>query len=387
MRKANLSALLSKEFCAPASATSGLAAYPIEGGVKHTYPERAALLRAKPKKKLTSQVDLLPFGKFDYSPQKDHGCGCNTGRSALLKAQVPSRVRDYVENRVKPLKTSLHGLLKRWGKKWAKDLAKALPKTNKADLSTLIKASTKTLDQILEEIDLNGFSIALMDEISPAMRKAFKDGGLSARKLVGLENDAEAMLRLMDEDALDFAVRRSAELVGKKVVDGKLQDNPNAKWSINETTREGLRKLTSEAIVSGWSAQDLKERILDSFFFSDMRAEMIARTELAFAHVQGNLKGWKDTGVVAGKRWILADTHPFEDVCDENEAEGVVGLEEPFQDGSLGPPAHPNCLCDIVPVLDDEMPGKVAKGEGEVVYDSDEAGKTDLGGLLKKERK
>lgn len=216
--------------------------------------------------------------------------------------------------------------------------------TKKIDLSLLTKASTKTLDEILQDLDVDGFSIALMDMVSPAMRKAFKDGGLAARKMVGLENDAREMLELMDEDALDFARHRAAELVGKQIVDGKLRENPNPKWSINETTRNGLRNLVSEAITLGWGPGELQQRILDSFFFSDQRAEMIARTELAHAHVQGNLEGWRSTGVVAGKRSILADTHPFEDVCDENELQGAVPLDEPFQDGSMGPPYHPNCV-------------------------------------------
>lgn len=309
--------------------------------------------------------------KFDYT----HSGACphcaQNGAHAVLKGAPKSRVRDYVENAASALKSALHGLLKQWGKKWAKELAQALPAEkgdkpghpfrgkkdayedykrhlsvggNKVDLGLLTKASTKTLDEILQDIDVDGFSIALMDMVSPAMRKAFKDGGLSARKMVGLENDAREMLDLMDEDALDFARHRAAELVGKQIVDGKLRENPNPKWSINETTRNGLRNLVSEAITLGWGPGELQQRILDSFFFSDQRAEMIARTELAHAHVQGTLEGWRSTGVVAGKRSILADTHPFEDVCDENELQGVVPLDEPFQDGSMGPPYHPNCV-------------------------------------------
>lgn len=325
----------------------------------------AVLLGGKVVTKPVAKVDLAallsrPVAKrqYDYSaPVAKCSCGGHTAPTAVLKAAAGSRVRDYVEPRLKGLKTPVHKLLQAWGKKWAKQLAKGLPKPEKVDLGLLIKASTKTIEQILDEIDMDGFSVALMDGVSPAMRQAFKDGGLQARKMVGLENDAEAMVELMDEDALRFAVDRAAELVGKtKDKKGKLIDNPNAKWSVPNTTREGLRKLVSDAIEQGWSAGDLQSRILDSFFFSDARAEMIARTELAFAHVQGNLAGWKDTGVVVGKRSILADTHPFEDVCDECEAEGVVPLETPFaSSGTQGPPYHPNCLCSIVPVLDDEV--------------------------------
>ena len=80
---------------------------------------------------------------------------------------------------------------------------------------------------------------------------------------------------------------------------------------------------------------------------------MVARTETAYADVQGNLEGYRASGVVAKKEWLVSQ----DEVCPECEAlDGkVVDLDEPFPgQGGDGPPLHPNCRCDVLPVLQDE---------------------------------
>lgn len=96
----------------------------------------------------------------------------------------------------------------------------------------------------------------------------------------------------------------------------------------------------------------MAESLSDDYAFSAGRAETIARTETAFADVQGNLIAYKESGVVAGKEWVAEPDCC--DICAENERQGVIGLNDSFQDGTDGPPAHPNCLCDVYPVLGDE---------------------------------
>jgi len=97
--------------------------------------------------------------------------------------------------------------------------------------------------------------------------------------------------------------------------------------------------------------------VLDAGSFSLARAAMIARTELAFAHVSGNVAGWRETGQVDRKRWILGDNHDIDDVCDDAVDAGDVGLDEEFVDGIDFPPAHPNCVCDVLPILKESDTG------------------------------
>jgi hypothetical protein len=103
---------------------------------------------------------------------------------------------------------------------------------------------------------------------------------------------------------------------------------------------------------------------------SPARSEAIARTESARAYVEGERKAWADSGVVQGKRWLLAP-----DACEFCQAVAAqfqakqVGLDEPFfQKGAeltvggstmrldysdvQGPPLHPNDRCDLEPVIE-----------------------------------
>jgi uncharacterized protein with gpF-like domain len=162
------------------------------------------------------------------------------------------------------------------------------------------------------------------------------------------------MTELLDEKALEYARARGAELVGKKIVDGEVVDNPNAAWSISENTRDMLRSDVSQAIEQGWSNDRLADAIMENHGFSPERAEMIARTETAFADCAGNMAAYKESGIVQGKEWILGSEHDDDDECDLNSEAGVIPLDEPFPSGDEYPPQHPRCICDFIPVLSEE---------------------------------
>lgn len=120
---------------------------------------------------------------------------------------------------------------------------------------------------------------------------------------------------------------------------------------VSDTTRQAVNELVADAIAEGLTNDQLADRFADAFDFSDARADMIARTETAFAETGGTLAGYRASGVVDGKGWSADDQ-----ACDECEAmDGEeVGLDESFSDGSDGPPAHPDCRCAPYPVIDSE---------------------------------
>lgn len=78
------------------------------------------------------------------------------------------------------------------------------------------------------------------------------------------------------------------------------------------------------------------------------RALVIARTETARALVQSNLATYRDAQVESVE-WLVAD--PCK-ICAQNGGV-VVPLGEAFPSGDTEPPAHPNCVCDVAPVLSD----------------------------------
>lgn len=166
-----------------------------------------------------------------------------------------------------------------------------------------------------------------------------------------LNLDNKDLLNLANEDAIKFAEQRAAELVGKQIRDGQVVDNPNPDYSIEDATREMIRADVTTAMEQGLSNDDLAAMLEENYAFSELRAETIARTETAFADCQGNMVVYRDSGVVDKKRWIVgADCCPE---CEEVDGE-IVDLDENFSNGIDAPPAHPNCRCDFIPILNED---------------------------------
>lgn len=215
-----------------------------------------------------------------------------------------------------------------------------------ADLGPKQRAS-----EILEQLDLTGLAI-LRGKAEKLLKQVTKDGAAVALAQIGVEDDRK-IVALANKRAEEYARDRAAELVGMRWVGDDLVPNPSASYRIDSATREMLRGLVENAIAEGSSNDDLAAAIEDATAFSPERAEVIARTETAAADVNGNMGAYRSSGLVVGKQWILAQDEYCDD-CAANEAQGVIGLDEVFSTGDDAPPAHPNCRCDVVPVLDEE---------------------------------
>ncbi len=186
------------------------------------------------------------------------------------------------------------------------------------------------------------------------------DSGHAALTKLGI--DDKAVLALMGENAAKWARENSAAMVGMKYDDnGDLVPNSDVQWQITDSTRDMIRSLTAEAVDDGWSTDEFADALSGNYAFSEERAQTIARTETAKADVAGHIEGWKASGQVAQKEWLVSDG-----CCDECQAlDGeIVDIDDPFpDDGGDGPPLHPNCRCTVLPVLtsaDDSSSGDSA---------------------------
>lgn len=217
-------------------------------------------------------------------------------------------------------------------------------------LGEVMKADESALFRVLDSLKLSSL-VSLIGDIQPIIERIAADGALEALIQIGI--DDTGITDLVNERAVEWAKNHAAELVGKKWVDGELVDNPAARWRIDEYTRAGLRKLVELATQGGWGKDKLADEIRGSYLFSVQRAEVVARTEAAISDVQGNMAAYRASGVVVGKRWIVGQDE-FCDVCALNVLDDVIGLDGVFSSGDGEPPAHPNCRCDVLPVLDKE---------------------------------
>ena len=200
------------------------------------------------------------------------------------------------------------------------------------------------------DIDFDDLVPELQDYLREIVREGVSAGAVQIRL------NSEDATRLANDRAEAWAADRAAEMVGKQWVDGRLVDNPDAEWAISESTREMIRSAVADAIDEGWSNDKLADAIMESEGFDAARAEMIARTETAFADIQGNKAAYEaaiDSGLSVRWQWVTAGDDLVSDECEMN-ADEIREIGEEFPSGATEPPQHPNCRCDVLPVVASE---------------------------------
>ena len=133
--------------------------------------------------------------------------------------------------------------------------------------------------------------------------------------------------------------------------------------SLVDATRAAVRREVVRAIDEGIGPRQLANRLRENAVFSKGRAEMIARTETAFASTDASLKSYQSLGH-EGKEWLTAgdervDAGSPSTPCIGAEAQGPIALGRPFNNGREGPPIHPRCRCTLLPVR--ELPRRTLK--------------------------
>ena len=146
-----------------------------------------------------------------------------------------------------------------------------------------------------------------------------------------------------------------------------------------------LKELKDHVIANGggaFSAADdnnleiaieAASRWLDSYY----QTSFYARTETRYAQEAGKMEGWTQSGVVAGKEFLVApgacpvcksvDSQvkgklfpiggKFFDKGDEVNYTDEGGKKRKFKfnyTSMKGPPVHPNCRCTLIPVIKED---------------------------------
>jgi SPP1 gp7 family putative phage head morphogenesis protein len=233
--------------------------------------------------------------------------------------------------RLRRLQIKLRVAVKRFLKDAGKDIAAQVVRAR----DKLGKSVEDDIRRILDSLDFEDWE-RLIDQIVPLLEKMIAEGGAAAVAQLPMVGDVERLLSLVNEHGVEYAKRVAAELV----------------TNISEATRNMIRSDVREAMENGESNDALASRLQRGYAFSPERAEMIARTETAKADVEGNIEAYKQSGVVSGKQWITGAGCC--DLCDELDGT-IVEIDEDFpNEGGSGPPLHPNCRCDVLPVLTED---------------------------------
>jgi SPP1 gp7 family putative phage head morphogenesis protein len=186
---------------------------------------------------------------------------------------------------------------------------------------------------------------------------------LSDPKVIGpFKDDITTLVNEWAGAGADFGreqIERHILGTAKQVgINWDLANNAAAEWAnryagelangMTDVTRRRMQQEIAAFIESGDLTINQLGQRLESLF-SPTRAEMVAVTEVTRAYAEGNMASWRESGVTEGKEWR---TNVDELVCpicrplDNN----VVPLDQQFDGGHDGPPAHVRCRCWIVPV-------------------------------------
>jgi len=219
----------------------------------------------------------------------------------------------------------------------------------------------------------------LVDALAPYIRESIQHGAD-----IGFGNLAKLTTSTAVAE-LGWSSRELAEYVER----GAVRLASRAADSINGYTVERLRDMFGEGMSLGENTDQLATRVQDwaegegdEIRATRRRATMIARTEAARAAATAETDAWKSTGLVSGKRWVLApDPCEFCEAVAKRFTQQGVGLDDSFYakgdvltgaDGGKmkldyeeisAPPLHPNCRCAMQPTLVDDYEDIAAEAE------------------------
>lgn len=209
---------------------------------------------------------------------------------------------------------------------------------------------------------------------------------VSALKGVAVEifgKEALRALQLIDQPGFDVvntpeaqkALEHALELLGR---------------SYNQTTIDMLEAKLTEGLAEGMGTQELGTLITDIYDWKNQAAaERVAITETRRIVSMSNTIAWKQSKVVKELRWITSGRDNVCEFCQQMD-DTVISIDEKFlehgeefegADGGTmtadysavgGPPLHPNCHCNVRPIVTTEIessmePPEIKGGDEEVI--------------------
>jgi SPP1 gp7 family putative phage head morphogenesis protein len=139
----------------------------------------------------------------------------------------------------------------------------------------------------------------------------------------------------------------SAALLGREYgLDILLQQAGLTIKEISKTSLDRIGTRLADGVRQGLSVDKIAASIADDIA-DPARALSIAMTETTRATMLAAVDRYKEANI-RQMQWSGMD--PCE-VCARNDGE-IVNIGDPFPSGDLEPPAHPNCLCSLLPVID-----------------------------------
>lgn len=116
-------------------------------------------------------------------------------------------------------------------------------------------------------------------------------------------------------------------------------------WDNIAELMQTLEDELTNCLITGKKTTELKQILQNRFNVSYHRADMLIRTEIAHITTQAAQKRYTDYGVEMVEVWADKDERQCE-YC------GTLHMKRYPVGGKMPIPAHPNCRCNLIPVVE-----------------------------------
>lgn len=113
----------------------------------------------------------------------------------------------------------------------------------------------------------------------------------------------------------------------------------------NEKLREALNDNLIHCVLTGKKTTELKQILQNEFAMDYRRADTIVRTEMAHIQTEAAKQRYLDSGINKVEVWADYDERQCDECGGNHQKQYFIGEYIPV-------PAHPNCRCCIIPVVD-----------------------------------
>lgn len=163
------------------------------------------------------------------------------------------------------------------------------------------------------------------------------DKGKSIKKAVAIaKGRINGAMKQAIASARLAGFQHGAKVSGKKMPAAYGKDISTAAAKRAKKVDKWMRRTTRRVLRSTPDSEHV---------LSSERAIAAAKYEIANSYFAGVKDAYRGTG--HGKRWITSSEDPCPD-CQDNEDDGVIGVDEAFSSGDPYPSAHLSCGCSIV---------------------------------------
>lgn len=191
-----------------------------------------------------------------------------------------------------------------------------------------------------------------VNQVVNTIFKEFEKDWINEIDATNVDTYNEVMVESGAQAFKQVKVNGTFNLENQRAVDWMRTRGLEAATAVAGTIKEQVRDRLTAGLANGDSVDDIAANIAGFFDQVNWRALRIARTEVISSYSQGSLEGYRQSGVVKGKTWMIIDDDRVDDECVANADQGTIGLEDLFASGQAAPPVHPNCRCSVQPVVE-----------------------------------